>query len=366
MNIELKEITVRELVNGYKDNNADGVVGYGGKLDIRPPYQREFIYKDKQRDAVINTLTKDYPLNVMYWAVREDGSFEVIDGQQRTLSICQYINGDYSVMVGNIPNHRAFHNLQDNEQEQILAYKLMVYICSGTESEKLEWFKTINIAGEKLSDQELRNAVYSGSWVTDAKKYFSKSGCVAYQIGNKYLTGTVNRQDYFETAISWISKGNIEVYMSNHQHDPNASALWRYFQDVISWVEATFTTYRKEMKGINWGFLYDSFKDKIFDAKVLEIEISNLMQDDDVTKKSGIYEYILTRKEKHLSIRAFSEKQKREAFERQKGICVKCCEQFELNEMEADHITPWHEGGKTTAENCQMLCKLDNRIKSGK
>lgn len=366
MNIELKEITVRELVNGYKDNNADGVVGYGGKLDIRPPYQREFIYKDKQRDAVINTLTKDYPLNVMYWAVREDGSFEVIDGQQRTLSICQYINGDYSVMVGNIPNHRAFHNLQDNEQEQILAYKLMVYICSGTESEKLEWFKTINIAGEKLSDQELRNAVYSGSWVTDAKKYFSKSGCVAYQIGNKYLTGTVNRQDYFETAISWISKGNIEVYMSNHQHDPNASALWRYFQDVISWAEATFTNYRKEMKGINWGFLYDSFKDKIFDTKALEIEISNLMQDDDVTKKSGIYEYILTRKEKHLSIRAFSEKQKREAFERQKGICVKCCEQFELNEMEADHITPWHEGGKTTAENCQMLCKLDNRIKSGK
>lgn len=366
MKIELKEITVRELVNEFKDNNENGIVGFGGKLDIRPPYQREFIYKDKQRDAVINTLTKDYPLNVMYWAVREDGNFEVIDGQQRTISICQYVQGDYSIMIGNIPSQRAFHNLQNNEQEQILDYKLMVYICSGTESEKLEWFKTINIAGEKLTEQELRNAVYSGTWVSDAKKYFSKNGCVAYQIGNKYLTGAVNRQEYFETAIDWISKGNIELYMSNHQNDPNASALWRYFQDVISWTEATFTIYRKEMKGINWGFLYDTFKDKIFDTKMLENEISDLMQDEDVTKKSGIYEYVLTRKEKYLSIRSFTDKQKREAFERQKGICVKCNVQFELNEMEADHITPWHEGGKTNAENCQMLCKHDNRIKSGK
>lgn len=366
MNIELKEITISELTKDYQDNNENGIVGFGGKLDIRPPYQREFIYKDKQRDAVINTLTKNYPLNVMYWAVREDGNFEVIDGQQRTISICQYVKGDYSVMVGNIPSQRAFHNLQNNEQEQILSYKLMVYICSGTESEKLEWFKTINIAGEKLTEQELRNAVYSGSWVSDAKKYFSKNGCVAYQIGNKYLTGAVNRQEYFETAIDWISKENIEVYMSNHQHDPNASALWRYFQDVISWTEATFTVYRKEMKGINWGFLYDNFKDKIFDTKMLENEISDLMQDEDVTKKSGIYEYVLTRKERYLSIRSFTDKQKRESFERQKGICVKCNVQFELNEMEADHITPWHEGGKTNSENCQMLCKHDNRLKSGK
>jgi hypothetical protein len=366
MNIELKEITVRQLTEGYADNNENGVIGFGGKLDIRPPYQREFIYKDKQRDAVIDTLTKKYPLNVMYWATREDGNFEVIDGQQRTISICQYIKGDYSVMVGNIPSQRAFHNLQNNEQEQILDYKLMVYICTGKPSEKLEWFKTINIAGEKLTEQELRNAVYSGIWVTDAKRYFSKNGCVAYNIGNKYLTGTVNRQDYLETAISWISKGNIEVYMSNHQNDANGSAIWRYFQDVISWVEATFVVYRKEMKGINWGLLYDTYKDKVFDTNVLEKEISDLMQDFDVTKKSGIYEYILTRKEKYLNIRAFDEKTKREAFERQKGVCVKCGETFDLYEMEADHITPWHEGGKTNAENCQMLCKNDNRIKSDK
>jgi len=208
--------------------------------------------------------------------------------------------------------------------------------------------------------------VYSGSWVSDAKKYFSKNGCVVYQIGNKYLTDAVNRQEYLETAIDCISKGNIEVYMSNHQHDPNASALWRYFQDVISWVEATFTVYRKEMKGCDWGSLYYKFKDEIFDAKILENEISELMQDEDVTKKSGIYEYVLTRNERYLNIRAFTDKQKREAFERQNGICVKCEQKFELSEMEADHIKPWHEGGKTNAENCQMLCKQDNRTKSGK
>ena len=259
-----------------------------------------------------------------------------------------------------------FHNLQNDQKEQILNYKLMVYVCSGTDSEKLEWFKTINIAGEKLTEQELRNAVYSGSWVSDAKRYFSKNACPAYQIGSDYLTGSPIRQEYFETAIDWISDGNIEVYMSNHQHDPNASALWRYFQDVISWVKATFTTYRKEMKGVEWGFLYNEFKDEIYDTKKLETEISELMQDEDVTRKSGIYAYVLTKKEKYLSIRSFTDKQKREAYERQLGICPKCENHFQLNEMEADHITPWHEGGKTTSDNCQMLCKHDNRIKSGK
>lgn len=263
-------------------------------------------------------------------------------------------------------NFMYFHNLQNDQKEQILNYKLMVYICSGTDSEKLEWFKTINIAGEKLTEQELRNAVYSGSWVSDAKRYFSKNACPAYQIGSDYLMGSPIRQEYFETAIDWISDGNIEVYMSNHQHDPNASALWRYFQDVISWVKATFTTYRKEMKGVEWGFLYNEFKDEIYDTKKLETEISELMQDEDVTRKSGIYAYVLTKKEKYLSIRSFTDKQKREAYERQLGICPKCENHFQLNEMEADHITPWHEGGKTTSDNCQMLCKHDNRIKSGK
>lgn len=361
MNIELREITVRELTNGFQDNEENGVVGFGGKLDIRPPYQREFIYKDKQRDAVIDTITKNFPLNVMYWAVREDGNFEVIDGQQRTISICQYVNGDYAYMF------KYFHNLQKDKQEQILNYKLMVYVCSGTDSEKLEWFKTINIAGEKLTEQELRNAVYSGSWVTDAKRYFSKNNCVAYNIGSDYLSGSPIRQDYLETAIKWISEGNIEVYMANHQHDPNALALWQYFQSVITWVQGTFTKKRtKFMSGVEWGTLYNKYKDQVFDTKAIEEETARLIADDDVQKKKGIYAYILTRDERHLGIRAFSDSMKQKVYEQQKGICVSCKEHFDISQMEGDHITPWHEGGKTIEENLQMLCKDCNRRKSGK
>ena len=360
MKIELKEITVRELTKDYQDNEENGVVGYGGKLDIRPPFQREFIYKDKQRDAVINTITKDFPLNVMYWAVREDGNFEVIDGQQRTISVAQFVEGDFAFQ------NRYFHNLQKDEQEQILAYKLMVYFCSGTDSEKLEWFKTINIAGEKLTDQELRNAVYSGSWVSDAKRYFSKNGCPAYGIASDYLSGTPIRQDYLETTIKWRSSDNIENYMAKNQHEPNANELWLYFQSVINWVKAVFPKYRREMKGIEWGFLFNEFADQKYDSKKIEEEISELMEDEDVGSKKGIYTYILTRQEKHLNIRSFSPNQKREAYERQKGICPVCKEHYDIEEMEGDHITPWHEGGKTITENCQLLCKDDNRRKSGK
>ena len=359
MQIELKEITVRDLVEGYEDNDEGGVRGYDGLLDIRPPYQREFIYKDQQRDAVIETITKGFPLNVMYWAVRDDGEFEVIDGQQRTISVCQYVEGDFAF------KDRYFHNLQTDEQDVILDYPLMVYLCSGSDSEKLEWFRTINIAGEKLTDQELRNAVYSGSWVTDAKRYFSKTGCPAYQIANDYMTGIPIRQDYLETAIKWINNGDIEGYMAVHQHDPNANPLWLYFQAVINWAKATFPVYRKEMRSVAWGDLYNRFKDTPQDSAALEVRVAALMADEDVTKKRGIYSYVLDGKEKHLSIRAFSPNQKREAYERQHGICPMCNEHFEIDQMEADHITPWHDGGKTLAENCQMLCQEDNRRKGG-
>ena len=361
MKIELKEITIQELSDGFEDNNEDGVVGFGGKLDIRPSYQREFIYKDKQRDAVINTITKNFPLNVMYWAVREDGTFEVIDGQQRTISICQYIDGDFAFQ------NRYFHNLKADEKEKILNYTLMVYVCSGTESEKLEWFKTINIAGEKLTEQELRNAVYTGSWVSDAKRYFSKSGCVAYNIGSDYLNGSPIRQEFLETAIDWISEGKIENYMATHQHDSNATALWLYFQSVITWVNATFTVKRKKfMKGIQWGLFYNKYKDVVFDTKAIEEETARLIADDEVEKKSGIYAYILTKDERYLGIRTFSDSVKQKVYENQKGICPICKNHFDISEMEGDHITPWVEGGKTIEENCQMLCKDDNRRKSSK
>jgi hypothetical protein len=364
MKIELREITIRELSDGYQDNAEQGVVGYGGKLDIRPPYQREFIYKDKQRNAVIDTVRKEFPLNVMYWAVREDGGYEVIDGQQRTISICQYVNGDFSI------DGMYFHSFQDDAQEQILNYKLMVYFCEGTDTEKLDWFKTINIAGEKLTDQELRNAVFHGSWTADAKRHFSKTNCPAYAIGSDYMTGTPIRQDYLETAIGWHAGAaddkTINEYMSRHQHDENAGELWHYFQSVIGWVKVTFPAKRKEMRSVDWGPLYNQFGKQTLNPAKLEKDVARLMQDEDVTSKAGIYPYVLDGDESWLNIRAFSPNMKREAYERQKGNCVKCGKHFEIDEMEGDHIKPWREGGKTNAANCQMLCKDDNRRKSGK
>ena len=330
MKIELKQITVRDLVQEYSDDGEGGVRGYGGILDIRPPYQREFIYKDKQRDAVIDTIKKNFPLNVMYWAVRDDGTYEIIDGQQRTISIAEYEKGKFSF------NGLYFYNLQKDQRDQILNYELMVYLCSGTASEKLEWFKTINIAGEELHRQELRNAVYAGTWVSDAKKYFSKTGCAAYGKGKNYLKGRPIRQEYLETAIKWISKDNIEDYMGIHQNDPSAVSLRDHFESVICWVEATFTTKRKQMQGVDWGPLYDSYKDEKLDPEKIEKETTKLVLDDDVTNKAGIYPYILTREEKHLNIRSFSDAMKQKAYEKQNGICRRCKKKFELNEMEAD------------------------------
>ncbi len=363
MKIDLHQIPIRKVITDYKDSAEEGVVAYGGKLDIRPKYQREFVYSGKQRDAVIETIKQSFPLNVLYWMVKDDGNFEMLDGQQRTISIGQYVNGDFSL------DNRYFHNLTNEEKNQILDYELMIYFCEGTDKERLDWFRTINIAGEKLTDQELRNAVYTGPWLSDAKLKFSKTGCAAYLLANDagaLLTGTPIRQEYLETALSWINSDEVDAYMAKHQHDKNADELWEYFQDVIAWVRKTFTNYRREMAQVNWGELYNQFKEKKLNAEKLETEIAKLMQDEDVTKKSGIYPYVLTRREKYLSIRAFTDKMKREAYERQKGVCAKCGKHFEIEEMEADHITPWSEGGKTTAENCQLLCRQDNRTKSDK
>ena len=360
MEITLKEITINDIVDGYKNDEEEGVTGYKGKLNIRPKYQREFVYKDKQRDAVIETINKNFPLNVMYWVKNEDGTYEVMDGQQRTISFCEYIDGKFAL------DFKYFHNLTDDEKNKILNYKLSIYFCEGTDKEKLDWFKIINIAGLKLTEQELRNAIYTGEWLTDAKRHFSKTNCPAYNLSSDYVKGVLNRQDYLETAISWINDGKIEEYMAKHQHKPNANDLWLYFQKVISWIKVVFPKYYNEMKGVDFGILYNKFKDKEFNSKKLGDEIAKLMQDDEVQKKSGIFPYVLTRDERYLNLRAFSDNQKREAYERQKGICPICKKHFEIDEMEGDHIDPWHEGGKTTAENCQMLCKEDNRRKSGK
>ena len=360
MNIKLHEITVRDVAEGYVDNAEEGVVGYGGRLNIRPKYQREFIYDVEKRNAVLDTIRKGFPLNVMYWVKNEDGTFEVLDGQQRTISFCQYVNSDFSI------NNRFFHNLTETERNQILDYKLMIYFCEGNDREKLDWFRIINIAGMKLTDQELRNAVYTGPWLSHAKTIFSKSNCAAYLLAKDYVPGSPIRQELLETAIRWKSKGEIEKYMAEHQHDPNANALWTYFKSVIDWVKLTFPKYRREMKGIDWGGLYDQFGGDTLDTADLERQIETLMMDDDVTSKKGIYTYVLTRDERHLNIRAFTPAQRRSAYERQKGKCTICRKPFQEAEMEADHITPWSEGGRTEPRNCQMLCRECNRRKGAK
>ncbi|MFA5178005.1 MAG: DUF262 domain-containing protein [Candidatus Paceibacterota bacterium] len=362
MKIDLHKISIREVIAGYKDSAEEGVTAYNGKLNIRPKYQREFVYNEKQRNAVIETIKNIFPLNVMYWMIREDGGYEVLDGQQRTISIGQYVTGDFSL------NDRYFHNLTKEEQDKILDYKLMIYFCEGTDKERIDWFTIINISGVKLTDQEILNAVYTGPWLSDAKLKFSKSNCAAYLLANdegQLVSGSPIRQEYLETALSWINDGKIRDYMAKHQHDKSADELWNYFQNVVAWVRKTFPNYRKEMASVNWGELYNQFENKKVNTSKLETEIAELMQDEDITKKSGIYPYVLTREERNLSIRAFNDKMKREAYEKQKGICVKCKKHFEIEEMEADHIKPWHEGGKTTSENCQMLCKQCNRTKSG-
>jgi len=371
MKIELHRIKIRDLVDGYVDDAESGVRGCNGLLDIRPAYQREFVYKEKERNAVISTVMKGFPLNVMYWAKNPDGTFEVMDGQQRTISLCQYYNGDFAWGELDLAA-KYFHRQLPDVQEKFLDYELMVYFCEGTPTEKIDWFKVINIAGLKLTAQEMRNAVYSGPWVADAKRYFSKPGCVAQKIGSPYLNGSADRQEYLETAISWMINSQkdkaIEEYMAIHQGNGEATELWLHFQKVVNWIEALFPKYRREMKGLEWGRLYREFSAKSYNPKEMERRIVELMTDKEVQSNKGIYEFLLsgeTRREK-LNLRQFDEDEKRAAYETQKGICPICGGHFEYEEMEGDHIVPWSKGGKTVPENLQMLCRRDNAVKSDK
>ena len=390
MKIELHEVRVRELCAGYNDLSIqeEGIVGYGGRLNIRPKYQREFVYDEKQRNAVMDTVWQNFPLNVMYWVKVENGElnqlsennlsnslhsqsdieYEVLDGQQRTISICSFIAGEY--MMNFDGNLLGFNNMTIEQQNRILDYKLQVYICEGTDEEKIKWFQRINIAGEKLTNQEILNAIYSGPWVTQAKRRFSKTGCVAYRIGSDFMSGSPIRQDYFETALEWIGDAqgkSLKQYMADHQHDTDADELWQYFQDVIHWIEKLFgRKYKKEMKGVPWGLLYNKHKDTKLTATSIGEQMAKLMADSDVQKKSGIFAYILDGDIHHLGIRTFDANTRREVYERQGGKCAICGKPFDIEVMEADHITPWIEGGRTIASNCQMLCRDCNRRKSSK
>ena len=373
MVIEPKYIKIHDLLKGYVNDPKKGVYAYNGKLNIRPPYQREFRYDTKQQQAVIQTILKGFPLNIMYWSVCEDGSYEMIDGQQRKLSIFGYYCEHAFHITIDERDVLYYTNLTEEEKEKFLNYELMVYFCTGTDKEKLDWFRVINIAGERLLEQELRNAVYTGPFISDARRYFSKNQCPAYAMGQNYMKGTPIRQEYLETILAWAARHDginganpIDQYMALHQKDPNVEKLWNYYLQIITWVKKTFTKYRKEMKGLDWGEMYDSFSTKDVDSNELEKRIGKLMEDDEILKKSGIYRYVLSDDLRDLSFRTFDKKQKREAYERQKGVCPHCGKHFELEEMEADHIKPWSKGGTTVADNCQMLCRDCNRTKGNK
>ena len=362
MNVGQLEVTIGELVDGYLDDGEGGVIGYSGKLDIRPQYQREYVYKDKQRNDVIRSVLAGFPLNVMYWAVRPDGNFEVLDGQQRTISIARYLNGDFSI------DGLYYANQPEDVCQLINNYRLLIYVCDGESSEKLDWFRIVNIAGVRLTDQELRNAVYSGPWVSEAKRYFSRTGCAAKKISDDYVEGTPIKQELLETAIKWVSRGQIDDYMGIHQHDQEIEELWTHFQAVIGWIESTFPEKRPNImrKVGDWGSLYDQHKNKELDSNALEKEIRKLLglENDVIQKQQGIYPYVLDGDERHLNLRAFKKNQKNIVYERQKGLCPNCDGKFKFEEMEGDHIKPWKEGGITVLENLQMLCRPCNRKKS--
>lgn len=373
MTINQIEVTVGEITRGYINNDEQGVRGYDGQLDIRPPYQREFIYSEKEQQAVINTVLLGYPLNVMYWVKRSEGAecpYEVMDGQQRTLSLCEYVAGKFSF------DFKNFFNQPEDVQKKILNYPLTIYVCEGEPSEKLEWFKTINIAGKALNEQEINNAIYAGPFVSDAKRHFSKSNCGAYRLGKDLVNGTPIRQDFLKKALEWMAEHETRMgkrqsvvgYMAEHQHDPNANNLWTYFQNVLNWAITNFEMkkFKKIMKGLDWALLYDRYHEKTLNTAEMWKQISALMLDGEIQKQQGIIPYVLTGDEHYLDLRAFPEDIKNAVWEKQNHICPICGKEFDFEFMEGDHITPWREGGRTVIENCQMLCKECNRRKGCK
>lgn len=373
MTIKQLEVTIGEITKGYINNEEQGVRGYNGLLDIRPPYQREFIYNEAEQRAVIHTVLNDYPLNVMYWVKRSDDAecpYEVMDGQQRTLSLCQYVAGKFAV------DFKYFDNQPADDQKKILDYNLTVYVCEGKESEKLEWFKTINIAGKPLNEQEIRNAVYAGPFVSDAKHHFSKSNCGAYRLGKDLVNGSPIRQDFFKKALEWMAEHETRNgkpqsavgYMAIHQHDKNAIPLWTYFQNVLNWAISTFNMkkFKIIMKGVDWALFYDKYHEQPLDIKTMEDRISDLIGDDEIQKPNGIIPYVLTGDERYLDLRTFKDKIKKAIWEKQNHKCAICGKEFDFEFMEGDHIKPWRKGGRTDIKNCQMLCRQCNRSKGSK
>ncbi|ENA1805480.1 DUF262 domain-containing protein [Flavobacterium psychrophilum] len=380
------EITVKDICNGFVYNELEGkgLFGLSGKLTIQPEYQRNYIYADGKRDvAVIESILKGYPLGLIYFNKINDDNLEVLDGQQRITSFGRYLTNKFAIIDSNGYPH-YFDKLPKDKQEIILNTNLLIYECEGTESEIKEWFRTINIAGVPLNNQELLNAVYSGTFVTLGKEEFSNSQNANIQKWSAYVSGSANRQEILERALEWVSKENVGDYMSKHRNDKNITELKNYFNTVIDWVSTVFIDVESEMKGLEWGRLYEAYKKQPYNPKKVSDQVEELYADSYIKNRKGVFEFILggSVNTKLLEVRIFDEATKKSVYSKQKSEaeknkisnCPLCAighdsnktRIWQLNEMDADHVTAWSKGGATDINNCEMLCKTHNRAKGNK
>lgn len=381
-------ITVKEICDGFVYNELEGkgLFGLSGKLTIQPEYQRNYIYASdggKKEMAVIESVLKGYPIGLIYFNKVNDSNLEVLDGQQRITSLGRFVNDKFAIKDENgMPQN--FSGMAKDKRTKIWETKLLIYECEGTESEIKEWFKTINIAGVPLNNQELLNAVYSGPFVTLGKEEFSNSQNANIQKWSAYVSGSANRQEFLECALDWVSKGNVGDYMSRHRFDKNINELKKYFNSVIDWVSSVFTDVESEMRGLEWGRLYEEYHKKSYSPAKVSVEVQRLYADPYVKNRKGIFEYILggSVDTKLLEVRVFDEATKKSVYKeqttkaekRKESNCPLCAlghdankeKIWSLNEMDADHVTAWSKGGKTISKNCQMLCKTHNRAKGNR
>ncbi len=381
------DITVAKICDGFVYNQLEGkgLFGLGGKLTIQPEYQRNYIYADgggKKEQAVIESLLRGYPLGLIYFNKVAEDKFEVLDGQQRITSVGRFVTDKFAIMENGNP--KMFSTMPADQQKKIRESKLLIYECEGEETEIRKWFETINIAGVPLNPQELLNAIYSGPFVTKAKEEFSNSQNSNIQKWSAYIRGSANRQDFLAAALDWVSKGDIGAYMTAHRRDKNINELKHYFNSVIDWVSTVFADVLPEMKGLEWGRLYEEHHGKSYDPKKMSADVKKLMADDFVTNNRGIFEYLLggSKDTELLNVRVFDKKVARAAYTKQtqaaeaKGVsnCPLCAvgnntnksRIYDFDEMDADHVTAWSKSGDSSAKNCQMLCVTHNRAKGNR
>lgn len=380
------DLTVKDINEGfvYNEYEGKGLFGWNGKLTIQPEYQRNYIYADGKRDvAVIDSLLKGYPLGLLYFVKVAEDKYEILDGQQRVTSFGRYLTSKFAIKDEN-GMEQYFDGLSQDKREKILNSQLTIYICEGEESEIKEWFKTINIVGVPLNNQELLNAIYSGPFVTLAREEFSNSQNANIQKWSAYIKGDVNRQEYLATALNWVSRGNVDNYMSQHRFDNNINELKTYFNSVIDWISSVFIDVKSDMRGLDWGRLYETYHKNSYNPSEVSKKLCELYADPQVQDTKGICEYILggCTDIKLLNIRVFDDNTKRIVYNNQtnnaknKGVsnCPLCAlandnnknRIWEQKEMDADHVTAWSKGGSTEIENCQMLCITHNRAKGNR